>query len=103
MAVRGVYGQPFLVLIGPPTRLCVNIRGIHNTLMLPPSAVLAAGVLDEFDRIRACPGGLKRIQFQVPGNAPIGAVIAFQALAWSYLFPQGEVPTFTGSIWATFR
>ncbi len=99
LVVRGVYGQPFAVLIGgvQPTP-CVQIPGIHNMLMFGPAFVPFAGVLDEPDFILACPGGLKSIRFRVPQRLPTRSQVLFQALAWSYLFPQGEVPTFTPAI-----
>jgi hypothetical protein len=90
--------QPFVVILGAqPVNLCLPIPGVHNALMFPPILLPFAGVLDQQDMIRACPGGLKTIQFQFPNDLSPGSSITFQALAWSYLVPN-EVPTLTQAI-----
>ena len=101
--VRGVFGQPFAVALGvqqPP--LCLPLPGVHNALLFVPTLVPFAGVLNQPDTVRACPGGYEKLSFSVPQALPSGAVVLFQALAWSYLTPN-QVPTFTIALAATVQ
>ena len=101
LVVRGVLQQPYVIVLGASTQpLCLPIAGVHNKLMFPPLLFLAAGVLTQRDLIRACPGGVQPVGVQIPQSLPPGADLVFQALAWSYLSPRGQVPTLTMAIHA---
>jgi len=104
LAIRGVLGQPYAVLVGVnQSPLCLSIPGVHNSLMFAPAAVPFAGTLQNPDQILACPGGLETISFTVPMALNVGGQVVFQALAWSYLLPAGEVPTLTQAIRTTVQ
>ncbi len=100
---RGVQGRPWAIALGfDVPHQCLTVPGIHNQLMSAVVFVPWSGVMTEPDRILACPGGVGRASLQVPASLPLGSVLTFQALVWSYL-SGNESPTFTTAIRATVR
>jgi hypothetical protein len=99
LVVRGVKDRPFVVMVGLPQQaMCLTVPGIHNAVVFPPILFPFAGTLTQPDRILACPGGFEQMPLTIPLELPVGASFLMQAVAWSFLIPPGEMPTFTAAI-----
>lgn len=96
LMIRGPNNAPFWLFFSPTAKLCLKIPGIeYSLIMAPPVFLGAVGSLDEQDRIRACPGGLKTLSFSIP--LPQGTSFSMQSIVMAQWL-NGPLPTFTAAI-----
>lgn len=85
LELRGKFNGPFVLAFSSSANLCISIPPLFQSLSLSfPILLMVPGVMNVQDRIRACPGGIGRLNLAIPLFLPPKSKFSMQGIVSSF-------------------